>query len=41
MLDEAAQTVIANHFGDGAQTLNVLLGDGQKAGRIDRGFSAV
>ena len=26
MLDEAAQTAIANHFGDGTQTLNELLG---------------
>ena len=28
MLDEAAETAIANHFGDGTQTLDELLGDG-------------
>jgi len=27
MLDEAAETAIANHFGDGAQSLEDLLGD--------------
>ncbi len=28
MLDDAAETAIANHFGDGTQTLDDLLGDG-------------